>query len=70
MTIYWPKGGRMTITPQANRMTKITDDQVETWMGLEPQFGWIVSTLTSIANGEYTPESLRDDIIETITEEE
>jgi len=50
-------------------MTKITDDQVETWMGLEPQHGWIVSTLTSIANGEYTPESLRDDIIETIARE-
>jgi len=46
----------------------ITNDQLMDWVGnqgyAEKQMDWMAKTLVEIANGEYTPEQLHDDIKE------
>jgi|TARA_R110000787_G_scaffold81889_2_gene177416 hypothetical protein len=44
---------------------KITDEQVEHWLGSDWSFSNIVETLRELANGEYEQEQLRKDISDT-----
>jgi hypothetical protein len=51
-----------------NKMEKVTIEQVEFWLSLGDS-DWnkleILEDLMNLANGEYKPEVLRDDIIST-----
>lgn len=49
-------------------MKKITFEQVEYWLGTSNPEEEAIDTIMSIANGEYKPKTLREDILVTISQ--
>jgi len=53
---------------------KVTEEQVDFWIGWDNpwqiQKSEMLNIITSIANGEYPPKVLREDIINTCLSEE
>lgn len=54
----------------AKQTKKITEADVEYWLGTSNPEEEAIQTLTDIANGEYKPEVFKQDIIETIEQNE
>ena len=46
-------------------MTKVTEEQVEFWLGSDCKMSEILETLVDLANGDYEQDLLRTDIIST-----
>ena len=44
---------------------KVTEEQVEFWLGSDPEWSEILETLRDLANGDYKQNLLREDIINT-----
>ncbi len=53
-----------------NNKPKFTPEQIEQWLG-DPDWSWsgIVETFMDLANGDYTVENMRKDILEEHTDE-
>tara|TARA_R100001480_G_C4608843_1_gene164406 strand:+ start:315 stop:512 length:198 start_codon:yes stop_codon:yes gene_type:complete len=49
---------------------KITYEMVEYWLGIDWSFSQIVESFQDIANGEYDPKMLSNDIVSTWKENE
>ena len=46
-------------------MEKVTQEQVEFWLGSDHTLKEAIETLTDIANGEYGPKQLSEGILDT-----
>jgi len=46
-------------------MTKVTQEQVDFWLGSDMTRNEMVEYFTDIANGEYKPKIFKEDIIQT-----
>jgi hypothetical protein len=44
---------------------KITESQVEHWLGGDAELESAIDNLTDIANGKYSPSQLREDILQS-----
>ena len=44
---------------------KVTQEQVEFWLGSDWKLSEIIETLTDIANGDYEPKQLSEDVLDT-----
>jgi hypothetical protein len=53
-----------------NKNKRITIDDVEYWLGTDDQLAEAIETLVDIANGEYDPDTLKEDIIETVDQKD
>ena len=53
-----------------NNKPKFTPEQIEQWLG-DPDWSWsgFVETFMDLANGDYTLENMRKDILEEHTDE-
>ena len=49
-------------------MSKITIEQVEFWLGTDCTRSEIIEILADLANGDYDPQVLRTDIVETCSQ--
>ncbi len=47
------------------RMVKVTEEQVEFWLGSDTTKTEMIEFFTDIANGDYEPKILKQDITET-----
>tara|TARA_B100000902_G_C27029809_1_gene773880 strand:+ start:265 stop:426 length:162 start_codon:yes stop_codon:yes gene_type:complete len=49
-------------------MSKVTVEQVEFWLGSDCKRKEILEILTDLANGDYHPQVLRTDIVDTCSQ--
>ncbi len=45
-------------------ITKVTEDDVEHWLGGDNTLPEAIEVLTAIANGEYKPELFREEVLD------
>tara|TARA_R100001510_G_C7607410_1_gene172030 strand:- start:296 stop:457 length:162 start_codon:yes stop_codon:yes gene_type:complete len=50
--------------------TKITYESVEFWLGADDPLTEAIDVLTSIANGDYSPELFREEVLELKEDDE